>query len=270
MDKYYWKLEPYKGQNSRFRCPKCNKSRQYTRFINADGEYAPYEYGICNRKDKCGYFNHPKGVKSSAPAFVYKEQTQEFINWDNYNFGLDTDSGLVRLLIKRFGEQKVIETLKKYYVRTDGDFMIFPQVDRYNRLCYAKKMEYKGFNRSKYIYTPFKPNKGKFKQCLFGLHLYNPIYEIGVVEGEKTALYCAMEYPYKIWMATGGEHLIKNIKAIPRATVYPDKGKAFKNWKKKLDRSMYEVDDIMERSSLPEGSDLADFIEQKYIKMSNY
>ena len=40
MADYYWKLQKYAGRNTRYRCPNCGKGRQYTRFINAVGEYS--------------------------------------------------------------------------------------------------------------------------------------------------------------------------------------------------------------------------------------
>ena len=90
MAEYYWKLEKYTGQNSRFRCPKCNKPRQYTRFINAKGEYAPFEYGRCNRVDKCGYFKVPTKIKTDAPVFIPKKEVQQFVDWEEYKHHLGT------------------------------------------------------------------------------------------------------------------------------------------------------------------------------------
>ena len=73
----------YNGQNTRFRCPNCGKSRQYTRFVNSKGEYAPFEYGKCNRTEKCGYFNYPTGINSNAPVFANKQIEIEYINWND-------------------------------------------------------------------------------------------------------------------------------------------------------------------------------------------
>lgn len=60
MDNFRYIPEPYKGMSTRFTCPQCNKRREYTRYIDTrTGEYLPNEYGICNRKGKCGYHLSP-------------------------------------------------------------------------------------------------------------------------------------------------------------------------------------------------------------------
>ncbi|MCD8304315.1 MAG: DUF6371 domain-containing protein [Prevotellaceae bacterium] len=48
--------------------------------------------------------------------------------------------------------------------------------------------------------------KAGYGQCLFGEHLLaiNPDKLVGVVEAEKTALICSMQYPQHVWVATGG------------------------------------------------------------------
>ena len=33
MAEYYWKLEKYTGQNSRFRCPNCNNELEYMKKV---------------------------------------------------------------------------------------------------------------------------------------------------------------------------------------------------------------------------------------------
>jgi len=261
MNNYYWKLEPYKGQNSRFRCPNCGKGRQYTRFINSKGEYAPYEYGKCNREAKCGYFNYPNGIKSDAPVIVPKEEPIEFISWDKYNFDLDLNSSFIKAFIDHTqDEDGVFRVLKKYFVRTDGDFMIYPFIDDRNRLTYVKKMYYRGFNRYKYTYKAIKEQKGRFKQCLFGLHLLTNYSINCVVESEKTALVCAYYYPEFAWMATGGSNMIKKAKVLKTAHIFPDKGKAFTKWQDILGTDKYFFSTTVENSDLPDGSDLADYL----------
>lgn len=261
MGSYYWELQKYNGQNTRFRCPNCRKARQYTRFVNSLGEYAPFEFGKCNRTEKCGYFNYPSGIKTTASKFRYTPEIIEFIDWSNFNYDLDLNSSLISSLIDLVGNQKLVfDTLCKYYVRTDGDYIIYPFVDKNNRLTYVKKMLYKGLKRDRYIYTPYKAKKGRFKQCLFGLHLVDDTTHNCVVESEKTALICAMLYPKYTWLATGGLNMVSKIKVLDSATIYPDKGKAFQIWKDKLNDDKYTFNDILENSNLPDGSDIADMI----------
>ena len=265
---YYWKLEKYSGQNSRFRCPNCRKAREYTRFVNSKGEYAPFEYGKCNRTEKCGYFNYPLGEKTKAPVFVHKPEMIEFIDWNDYNYDLDLNTSFIKALMLLVNDEKLVfETLKKYYVRTENDFMIYPFIDKNNRLTYVKKMEYKELHRSKYIYAPYKAKKGRFKQCLFGLHLVNQNTINCVVESEKTAIICSIFYPQFAWLATGGANMISKINVLDNAIVFADKGKAFVDWSDKVNSDKYSMNMIMENSDLPEGSDLADYI---VTSCSNY
>ena len=261
MADYYWKLQKYAGRNTRYRCPNCGKGRQYTRFINADGEYAPIEYGKCNREESCGYFNYPNGLKTTAPKFIVKPEVIEFIDWNDYNYDLDLNSSFVASLIDLVGDEKLVfDTLCKYFVRTDADNMIYPFVDSRNRLTYVKKMHYIGLKRDKYIYTPYEAKKGRFKQCLFGLHLVSDTSKNCVVESEKTALICAMVHPELTWLATGGLNMVSKVNVLDRADIYPDKGKAYTIWKDKLNADKYTFSDMIENSTLPDGSDMADLI----------
>ncbi|WP_242118538.1 DUF6371 domain-containing protein [Aestuariivivens sediminicola] len=262
MEKYYWHLQEYKGQNTRFRCPNCNKPREYTRFVNSNGEYAPFEYGRCNRINSCGYFNYPNKLKTDAPPYKPEKINQEFISWHDYNFKLSTESDLVKYFIELVNnEDRVIKTLEKYYVKTNGDYMIFPYVDKRQRLTYVKSMHYHNGHRTKRIHATFKAKKGKFKQCLFGYHLLRDGAMINVVESEKTALLCAMVYPEFIWLATGGQEMISKINVLSKANVFADKGKAFMKWKDRINLTKFSMNELLEKSNLPEGSDLADLLE---------
>ncbi len=269
---YYWKLEKYSGQNSRFRCPGCKKARQYTRFVNSEDAYAPFEYGKCNRLDKCGYFKHPKGIKSSAPIFIQKEEPQEFIGWEDYNFDLDPNSDFIKYLLRLFEpkygidtKDSILKVLTKYYLRTDGNFMIFPQIDRRNRLCTVKKQEYQGGHRTRNLYTPFKAKTGKFKGCLFGFHLFDYYRDIRVVESAKTAIMATLYFDDSdyIFMSTEGINNFRMVNVLPpssRVKLIPDKGKAFLYWKDRLPD--YDLEPIVENCEiLKEGDDLGDWIE---------
>src|SRR5690349_5721364 len=54
-------LEPYKGKNTRYTCPHCNKRNKFTRYINLEtGEHVNELVGKCDREIKCGYHYSPK------------------------------------------------------------------------------------------------------------------------------------------------------------------------------------------------------------------
>ena len=60
MSEYKYMLEPYKGLNTRFICPKC-KRKELTRYINiVTNEYLETSVGRCNRESNCGYHFTPK------------------------------------------------------------------------------------------------------------------------------------------------------------------------------------------------------------------
>ena len=278
---YYWELQKYAGQNTRFRCPNCEKSRQYTRYINARGEYAPYEYGKCNRLEKCGYSLTPgkevevKGVSAySLGSIKAKKFEQEFINWNDYNYDFDDEYDLIQYIIYKteFTREQVSKVFQMYHVRTEGYKIVLPYVDQKNRLTYVKLMEYKNGRRSKFIYTPFKAKKGRFKQCLFGQHLVDGNTPVCVVESEKTALICKLFYPGMTWVATGGSQFLKLINVLDRASVFADKGKAFIEWKTKINimqnntvSKHFSMNNLLEeKKDLPDGSDMADYLLNDY------
>lgn len=274
--KYYWTLEPYNGRN-RFRCPGCDKSRTYTRFIDSQGNYAPYEFGKCDRQINCGYFRYPSQIFTNSKPIVRVEKPQEFIDWEDYNFDLDPNSDFIKYLLRLFKpkyeietKDKVFEILKKYHVRTDGNFMVFPQINRRNQICTVKKQEYRDGHRTRNLYTPFKANTGKFKGCLFGYHLFDYYRNIRVVESAKTAIMATLYFDDSnyIFMSTEGVNNFRMVSVLPvssRVKLMPDKGKAFEYWKDRLPD--YDLDQIIENCKiLKEGDDLGDWIEIQLLK----
>jgi hypothetical protein len=58
-----YKLQPYAGMQSRYRCPGCNHhSKSFVRYIDTQtGQQLPPHIGRCGRVDKCGYHVKPEG-----------------------------------------------------------------------------------------------------------------------------------------------------------------------------------------------------------------
>ena len=115
------------------------------------------------------------------------------------------------------------------------------------------------------------------RQCLFGEFLINfypndsPVY---IVESEKTAVICNIVYPSRLFMACGGIHMLKRemIETLGRRRIvlYPDKGDAFNEWRKKVDKDMrginIEINDFLEsKPNINEGMDIADYFIIKQI-----
>lgn len=61
MSEHRYILEPYKGMNTRYRCPGCQHTdKTFTRYVDTStGEYLPEQYGRCDRESNCGYHKLP-------------------------------------------------------------------------------------------------------------------------------------------------------------------------------------------------------------------
>src|SRR5258705_8982139 len=62
MSEHRYKLEPYKGMNTRYRCPSCQqKDKTFSPYIDMEtGDHLHPSVGRCNRESKCGYHYTPK------------------------------------------------------------------------------------------------------------------------------------------------------------------------------------------------------------------
>lgn len=67
MPNFIFTLEKYRGTNSRHTCPNCNARREFTRYIDASGNYLAADVGKCNRESKCGYHKKPKEYFADNP-----------------------------------------------------------------------------------------------------------------------------------------------------------------------------------------------------------
>ncbi len=52
--------------------------------------------------------------------------------------------------------------------------------------------------------------------------------------------------------------MISKINVLQSATIFADKGKAFLKWSDTIDKTRFVMDDLLENTNLPEGSDIAD------------
>lgn len=258
---YYWKLEKYKGTKSRYTCPNCQKKNEFTRYIDAEDNHAGDIYGVCNRVEKCGYSLYPdSNIKQPDTAFIYvPEPEPDVLNPDllaeKYP-EFDIDNNLISFLIKSFPEEDVLSGIKQYYVKTEGNKIVYPYISKDWHLRYIKVMDYKSDgHRGKSIYAPFR---GNYKACLFGLHLVTPEKRNMIVESEKTAIICSILMPQFTWLATGGIQNLSRLKDIDTGTLMPDKGKAFTLWNDKKPAG-FDITDFLENQDyLKEGDDMAD------------
>lgn len=243
MEKSFkWRLQPFSGRESRFRCPNCGKAQQFTRYILSsdfqDGKitYAGEEYGVCNRKT-CGYSRYPDKearyetieAKPEAPKFFYDRST---VTSFHYNWA---NSELMQYLSSKIDPEKLEEACHLYAVGTlrDGNICIdkdstpkkyktfyngtiFWQVDQEANIHRGKVMFYrpdghreKINDRDGAIMAMWQVCRRKRENepdmCYFGQHLIRkfPDRHIALVESEKTAIVASCYLPQFTWMACG-------------------------------------------------------------------
>ena len=289
---YKYQLEKYKGRKTRFTCPSCRAKFSFTRYINIENnEYLDDEIGICNREIKCGYHKSPKeyfmennlpfeNVKQShkpiiktVPDFISPEIISEsLVEFGNNNF--------VQFLYSRFHKDEVDKVMEMYKVGTHKHWKgatVFWQIDTAYKVRTGKVMLFDA-DIGKRIKKPYphvnwihslllkqgEISEFNLSQCFFGEHLLklNKLSNIAIVESEKTALICAIEFPEMLWLASGGLSNLNsekvNILKNRQVTLFPDNG-AYEKWKSKADNFGFKTSSLLEEKG-SKGQDFADYI----------
>lgn len=205
-----------------------------------------------------------------------------------------------------WGERNTSEIFRRYLVGSIDVWMwkncpVFWQVDKEFMCRTGKIMEYgikqdgkgawvdvkrvKGDGENDYPHVTFyhamKGNDYLYKGCLFGEHLLNWFpdgEQVNIVESEKTALICAANSPHKLFMATGGlQNLRTETMGVLRGrkiVMFPDKGEALEEWKKKVSRDLYGFDItvsdfLQDKEEVGDGGDMADYLINKKLNGKN-
>ncbi|MBC8319890.1 MAG: hypothetical protein H8E34_04130 [Bacteroidetes bacterium] len=203
-------LEKYNGRNSRFTCPSCKQTNQFTRYIDTiTGEYLADHVGICNRANNCGYHYSPKQYFNDNPDAPRREKLPEK-RPDNYKkiiskkgeegsiFSkvpasiLDNSitnyngNHFVTYLNTIFQPEVVQHLLNLYQIGTyyiyGSTYTIFWQIDVGNNVRTGKLISYnpQTGHRNKHKPTNWihavhpelkSANTFNLKQCLFGEHI---------------------------------------------------------------------------------------------------
>ena len=163
MTNFTFTLEKYHGTNSRHTCPNCNTRREFSRYIDANGNHLAADVGKCNRESKCGYHFTPKQHFSLNPTqkriarqgYVRKKQpeslkTQKSINFIDFELLKQTlgnyeQNSFVRFLTNLFTDEleAIQAVLQKYAVGTWKDNLsIFWQIDRHGKIRTGKLMRF--------------------------------------------------------------------------------------------------------------------------------
>lgn len=233
-------LEPYKGMNSRFRCPSCQKrEKTFSLYINKNtGEYIDSRVGRCNRQNNCGYHYKPyQYFKDNNIVFdklnlshfrtnMVKPQINEisFIPFEVFKASLRSNSSnhFVKFLINLFGENVASQLVSRYFISSSKYWTgatVFWQIDTKGKVRTGKIMLYspitgkrvkQPYNHITWVQKALKLQDFELKQCLFGEHLLmgntNPV---ALVESEKTAIIASVYLPQFIWVAVGSQSNLK-------------------------------------------------------------
>jgi hypothetical protein len=228
-------LQPYKGMNTRQRCPGCqHRDKTFSVYIDAEtgGQIHP-EVGRCNREVNCGYHYTPKeffedtGSKGSfwsdtraraktetapivkpismIPVEVFKGSLKGY-NANNF----------VQYLTTLFGDEVASGLIGRYFIGSSKHWpgsTVFWQVDTRGKIRTGKIMLYnpdtgkrikEPFNCITWVHKALKMADFELKQALFGEHLLtNPAKPVALVESEKTAVIASGYLPQFIWLAVG-------------------------------------------------------------------
>jgi hypothetical protein len=285
MNVYQYKLEPYKRNNTRYRCPNCQQSdKTFSLYIDKEtGEYIHPTVGRCNREIKCGYHYTPKQYfrdnnisfdrtdsNVCRPGYIRPQPKPiSFIPVKVFKASLDPsafeENHFVQFLIRLFGVEVASQLVGRYFIATSRHWngaTVFWQIDINSKIRTGKIMLYspdngkrvkEPFNHVTWAHKALNDPEFEMKQCLFGEHLLSDrTKHVAIVESEKTAIIASAYLPQFIWLATGG--LVFNVDKCSvlkgrNVVLFPDV-KAFDKWTKKANElssiARIEVSDLLE------------------------
>jgi len=260
-----YQLEKYQGPATRYTCPECSKSKQFTRYVDDQGNYLADHVGKCNREIKCGYHYTPKQyfednniskpvVKRSRSRSRPRPASLIDVDVFKRSLCLYTDNNFISYLNRIFDSETVYNLITKYKIGTSKHWpgaAVFWQIDQAQNIRSGKIMLYnpmtgkrikKPYNHINWVHSVLDIEGYNLKQCLFGEHLLRaePLHKlIGVVESEKTAIIAAAYMPDVLFLAVGSLNNLKYDILRPlkgrKLILYPDLG-CFDQWKEKTDQ----------------------------------
>ena len=241
MNNHRYILEPYKGMNTRYRCPGCQyRDKIFSLYIDTEtGEHIHPTVGRCNRESNCGYHYtpkqyfqdndisfdtpQPKAYKprpvtllpkpvSFIPVEVFKQSLQVEKNFSQ----VAETNHFIKFLINLFGVDLANELISRYFIATSKHWTgatLFWQIDLKGKVRTGKIMLYspttgkrvkEPYNHINWIHKTLKEPDFELRQCSFGEHLlFDKTKPIALTESEKTAIIASVYLPQFIWLAVG-------------------------------------------------------------------
>jgi hypothetical protein len=216
--------------SKKFDCPKCGHKKRYRRYVYTDtGEYLPYEFGKCDRKESCQYWRKPETSASyeyrplppkpqQKPVFYPLEVLKQTLTGYEQNVFIQNLLHRVPFPLPSDEVQRAVEL---YHIGTiTGSYrqgaVTFPYIDEKNRV---QAIQVKVFDESNHTTeqgflhgmlsakhkgqkTPlpewlrqYQAQEKKIR-CLFGAHLLKkyPRNPVAIVEAAKTAVIATLYY----------------------------------------------------------------------------
>jgi len=280
-------LEPYKGMNTRYRCPTCQqRDKTFSLYIDTEtGEHINPSVGRCNRESNCGYHYTPKQYfqdnnisfdtpqpKAYKPRPVTPQQKPvSFIPVEVFKASLKAHetNHFVQFLINLFGVEVASQLVSRYFIATSKHWngaTVFWQIDKQGKVRTGKIMLYnpttgkrvkEPFNHINWVHKAIKQPEFELRQCLFGEHLLiDKTKPVAIVESEKTAVIASVYLPQFIWVAVGS---LTNLNAEKcsilkgrTVTLFPDLN-GFDKWSSKAKElshlAIFTVSDLLERKA---------------------
>lgn len=287
MIEHKYILEPYKGINTRYRCPSCQqRDKTFSLYIDTEtGEHIHPTVGRCNRESNCRHHYTPKqyfqdnNISFDTPQFkaykplLVKPQSKpiSFIPAEKLKASLKAyeSNHFVSYLLELLGAEITNDLVGKYFIGTSKHWdgaSVFWQIDSQGKVRTGKIMLYspstgkrvkEPFNHISWVHTRLNQPDFELEQCFFGEHLLSDKFKpIAMVESEKTAIIASAYLPEFIWLAAGSSDGLNASKCSVlkgrNVTLFPDLN-AFDKWKRKVEEfsqiGNFHVSDLLEKKA---------------------
>jgi hypothetical protein len=287
MNEHKYILEPYKGMNTRYRCPSCQqRDKTFSRYIDTQtGEHIHPSVGRCNRENNCGYHYTPKqyfqdnNISFDTPqpkAYKPRPVTPQpkpvsFIPVEVFKASLKAHetNHFVKFLINLFGVEVASQLVSRYFIATSKHWngaTVFWQIDIQGKIRTGKIMLYspttgkrvkEPFNHIHWVHKALKQPEFDLRQCFFGEHLLiDKTKPVAIVESEKTAIIASVYLPQFIWIAVGSltNLNVEKCSALKGriVTLFPDLN-GFEKWSNKAKElshlANFTVSNLLERKA---------------------
>jgi len=280
-------LEPYKGMNTRYRCPDCQqRDKTFSLYIDTEtGEHIHPSVGRCNRESNCGHHYTPKqyfqdnNISFDTPqpkAYKPRPVTPQpkpvsFIPVEVFKASLKAHetNHFVQFLVTLFGVEVASEMVSRYFIATSKHWngaTVFWQIDTQGKVRTGKIMLYSPTTGKRvknlelpvyWVHKAIKQPEFELKQCLFGEHLLiDKTKPCAIFESEKTAVIASVYLPQFICLAVGSlTNLNGKICSILKGrtvTLFPDLN-GFDKWSSKVKElshlANFTISDLLERKA---------------------